>query len=96
MIDDAQQGGLNELSLNNRGLNPEQRLAGQGDAALRDGINIACKAKILKIFKKVGLKDVQALQIGNILRRKVEVLNILNGLIQTGNDGKAAENGFSR
>ena len=88
MIYDAQQCCLNELGFNDGGLDPEQWLAGERDAALGDCIYIACKAKVLQILQKVGLKDVQTLQICDVLRRKVEVLNILDSLVQTGNNGK--------
>ena len=46
--------------------------------------------EILKVVKEAFVKEVQRAQVGDVLFVKVQVLDILNHLLQTGSHGKGA------
>ena len=46
--------------------------------------------EVLQIGQKFLAEKVPAPQIGDVLRREVQILNIINQLLQTSGDGKAA------
>ena len=90
MIYCEQREGLDELSLDGRGTDRDQRLPGKYRRTLRNGINVAGKAEILQIGQKLLVKELPAAKIGNILRAEMEVLDILDKLLQPRGNGKTA------
>ena len=90
MVDAQQQECFDELSLNGRGANSDDGLLGEHRSALRNGPDIAGKLKIRQIIQEFLAKQIAATQIFNILRIKPQLLNVLDDLLQTSRNGKAA------
>jgi len=90
VIDGKKRKGLNELGLNSRSAHRDQGLPGKNRGALGDGVNVAGKAEILQIGQEVLVKELAAPEILDVLLGEVEILNIVNELLQSRHDGKAA------
>ena len=90
MVDGKQGEGLNELRLNSRSPDSHQRLPGKHRRSLGDGINVAGEAEVLQIGQELLVKELTAPEILDILLGKVEILNIVDKLLQTRGDSKAA------
>ena len=56
-IDDVEQGGFDQLRVQNGTLNPEQWLVREDRAAFGDGVNIQGEPKIRQIAEKPVLKE---------------------------------------
>ena len=67
----------------------DQRLARENDRTLRHGIDVTGKMKVCQIGEKVLIKDVQSAQVVDVIRIKMQVLNIFNDLFHSGADGIA-------
>ena len=90
MVDAQQQECFDELSLNGRGPNGDDGLLGEHRSALGNCPDIAGKLKIRQIGQEFLAKQIAATQIFNILRIKPQLLNVLDDLLQTSRNGKAA------
>ena len=90
MIDGKKRKGLNELGLNGRSAHRDQGLPWKDRGALGDGVNVAGKAEILQIGQEALVKELAAPEILNVLLGEVEIFNIVNELLQSRHDGKAA------
>ena len=55
-IDDVEQGGFNQLRVQNGALNPEQRLMREDRAAFGDGVNIQSESKVGEIAQEILAK----------------------------------------
>ena len=93
MIDDIEQRCLDELGLLMGAMTLTRGSLGK-PRYLRNGVNIACKAEFIEIAQKVLLKHIQASQVFNVAVIKMQVLNVLNDLLQSGTDGKAVAVGM--
>ena len=83
VVDDVQKRSLNELCLHNRRDDLDERFARENDRALRNRIDIAGEAEVPQVVEEGGLKDAEALQIGDIRLRKVQVLYIVDELVES-------------
>lgn len=90
MVNDIQQSSFNELCLHDRSHNFDKRFLREDDSTFGNGVNITCKMEILQIVKEVFLEKACASQVINIFRFKMQILDIINGLIQTAGDGIGA------
>lgn len=90
MVDGQQREGLDELGLDGLGPDDDHGLTGKHRGSLRHGVDVAGEMEVLQIGQKFLAEKVPAPQIGNVLRREVQILNIIDQLLQTSGDGKAA------
>ena len=90
VVDDGQKGSLNQLGFHNGGNDLYQGFPGKYHRALGDGINISAEMEVFQVGQKVFVEEIQASQIGNILRGEPEAFDIVNHLLQTGGDGITA------
>ena len=90
MVDAQQQVSLNQLGLNGRGADGDNRLLGENGGSFGNSPDIAGKREIRQIFQKFLAEQVPAPQVGDILGIKMEILNILDDLLQTRGNGVAA------
>ena len=90
MVDSQQCKGLNQLGLNGRSPDRHHGLPGKDRRSLRNRPNVPGEAEVLQIVQKGLGEQPLAPQELDILFIKVKVLNIVDQLIQTGTDGKAA------
>ena len=90
MVDGQQREGLDELGLDGLGPDDDHGLTGKHRGSLRHGVDVAGEMEVLQIGQKFLAEKVPAPQIGDVFRREVQILNIINQLLQTSGDGKAA------
>ena len=81
---------FNELRLDGRGADRQDRLAREDRRALRHGVDIAREVEILQIVQEALVKDAAAAEIGEVVLRKMQIADILDHLLQTCRNGKAA------
>ena len=90
VVDGQQQEGLDQLGLNGLGPDGDHRLPGKDGRTLGDGPNVAGEFEIPQIVQKLLGEQIFALEVGNILLTEMKVFDIVDQLIQTRADGKAA------
>ena len=90
MVDGQQREGLDELGLDGLGPDDDHGLTGKHRGSLRHGVDVAGEMEVLQIGQKFLAEKVPAPQIGDVFRREVQILNIINQLLQTSGDGIAA------
>ena len=90
VVDAQQEIRLNELGLNGRCPDGDNRLIGEDRRALGDGPDIAGELKVRQILQKFLAEHIPAAQVLDVLRTEVQVLNILDDLLQTCRNGKSA------
>ena len=90
MVDAEQKIGFDELRLDSGGTHRQNRLSGEHRRALRHCPDVAGEAEIGKIIQELLTEHIAAAQVGNILLRKMQILDILDNLLQTCRDGEAA------
>ena len=90
VVDGQERERLNELRLDSGGTDDDERLLRKDGRPLRDGVDIAREAEILQIVQKLLAEEVPAAEIGDVLLGEVQVLDIVDQLLQTRRDGKAA------
>ena len=91
LVVDGQQGErLDQLRLDGRCADHHQRLLGKYRRALGDGIDIAGEAEVTEIGQKFLAEDAAAPQVGDVLLREVQVLDVVDELLQSRRDGEAA------
>ena len=90
MVHAQQQIRLNKLRLNGRRADGYDRLPGENGRSLRHRPDVAGEFKIGKIVQEILVKALPLPQVRDILRVKMQLLNILDDLLQTGRDGKPA------
>ena len=90
MVDGQQGEGLDELGFDGRCAHHHQRLLGKYRRALGDGIDIAGETEVTEIGQKFLAEDAAAPQVGDVLLREVQVLDVVDELLQSRRDGEAA------
>ena len=90
MVDAQQQVGLNELGLDGRGADGDQRLLGEDHGALGHGPDIAGELEIAQVFQEILGEEVAASEVGDVLLGEVQLLDVADDLLQTGCDAEAA------
>ena len=90
MVDAQQHIGLDKLCLNGRCTDRDNRLIGENGRTLGNRPDIAGKLEICEVGKEFLAEHIAAAEIVDILRSKVQILNILNNLLQTCRNGEAA------
>ena len=82
MVDDIQDRSLHKLRFHHRRNDFQQRLSRKYHGSFRDRIDISGKMKSSQIFQKIFIKNIQRAQIIDIIRRKMQVANVLYHLFQ--------------
>ena len=90
MVDREQHKGLDQLRFDRRRTNGQYRLVREHRRSLGNGKNIAGKAEIFEISEEILVKNTLGTQIVDIRVLKVQFLDIVDQLLQTGGDRKAA------
>ena len=71
----------------------DERLAGKDHGSLRDRPDAARELEMSEIIKEVLVKDPESAQIGDVLRGKVKLLDIIDQLFDAAHDGISAAAG---
>ena len=90
VVDGQQDHGLDELGLDDRAAHRDDGLAGEDDLAFGNGPHVTFKFEIAEIVQKALGETTAALQIGNILLGKAQILQILHHLLHAGHNGVTA------
>ena len=90
VVERQQQKRLDELRLNGGRADGHDRLAREDRRALRHGPDIAREAEAAQILQEALVEHIPAAQIRNIVLVKMKLLHVLDRLLQTRRDGKAA------
>ena len=90
VVDGQQQEGLQQLGLDGGGPDGEDGLVGEHRGSFGDGVDVAGEAEVCQVVQKSLVEHVPAAEVLDVLRLKVEVLDILDDLLQPGGDGIAA------
>ncbi len=90
VIDGAQQSCFNELRLNDRASDLDDRLIGKNRRSLGNGPDITGKLEGPQIFEKRFGEYLKISQVCQILVVKAQCKKIIDHLIQTGRDRKTA------
>ena len=90
MVELQQDIGLQQLRLDRRSADGQQRLAGEHGRALRHRPDVAREAEMAQIVQKFLRKQPLPAQIREVFLGKMQVLHIVDDLIQPGADGEAA------
>ena len=90
MVQGEQQEGFDKLSLNGGCPDGEDRLPGEDGGAFGYRPNIAGKLEVLQVLQKALAEAALAPQVADVFLGKVQVLNVVDDLLQTGGDGEAA------
>ena len=86
VIDDRQDRSLHKLCLHDRSDDFDQRFPGEDYAAFRDSVDITAEVESAQVVKKIFAEDAEPSQIVHIFIRKVQILNVVNDLFQSGHD----------
>ena len=86
----GQQLGFDHLRLHQVGHHGDDRLVGIHHRALREGVDVAGEAEFAQIVEKLLLEQLQAPQVGDVLRVEAHALQVLQYLLKAGEDGEAA------
>ena len=90
MVHAQQQIRLHQLRLNGGRADGDDRLPGENWRSLRHRPDVAGEFEIRKIVQEILAEALPFPQVRDILRVKMQLLNILDDLLQTGRDGKPA------
>ena len=91
LVVQAQQGeGLDELGLDGRGPDRQDRLPGEDGRPLGDGPDVAGELEMPQVVQKFLGEKPLAPEVPDVLLGEVEVLHIVDELVQTRADGEAA------
>ena len=90
MVDGQQCERLDELGLNGRRADDDQRLFGKHRRPLRNGVNIAGKAEVPQVIQKFLAEQIPSPEIRDVRLCEVQVLDVVDKLLQSGRDGKAS------
>ena len=82
--------GLQQLRLNSRGADGDDRLHREDGRALGDRPDIAREFEITQIVKEALAEDTARAQVGNVLLAEVQLLDIVDYLLQPRGDGVPA------
>ena len=94
MVDFQQQRGFHQLRLDDRRNHGDDGRAGIHDRAFLERVYAAAEVEMSQIIQKFRREHALRAQKVNILRRKMQVFDILHNLLQTGENGKAAAVGI--
>ena len=90
MVHAQQQIRLHQLRLNGGRADGDNRLPGENGRSLRHRPDIAGKLEIGQIVQKILAEALPFPQVRDVLRVKMQLLNILDDLLQTGRNGEPA------
>ena len=90
MVHAQQQVRLHQLRLNGGRTDGDDRLPGENGRSLRHRPDVAGELEIGQIIQEILAEALPPPQVGNVLRVKMQILNILDNLLQTGRDGEPA------
>lgn len=82
VVDDVEHRRLDELGLEDRGLDAQQGFVGEDHRALGHGVDLAREAEVLQVVEELLVKQVQRAQIGDVLRVKVQVFDVVDHLLR--------------
>ena len=94
VIDQIQESRFDQLGFHQRSDYLDQRFPRKDNRSFGNGIDIACKMEAAEIFQKIILKEMEAAQIINIIRIKMQIPDIVYHLLQSGTDRIAAVAGI--
>ena len=90
VVDGQQNHGLNELRLNHRACNGDERLAREYRRALGDSPDIAFELEVAQIVEKRLGEAFAAAEVCDVLLGEAEIFEVGDQLLDTGHDGIAA------
>ena len=90
MVDGQQNHGLNELRLNHRACNGDERLAREYRRALGDSPDVAFELEVAQIVEKRLGEAFAAAEVCDVLLGEAEIFEVGDQLLDTGHDGIAA------
>ena len=88
MVDGQQEKGFNQLCFYRRCAHRDDRFFGENWCSLRHGPDVAGEVKMRQIIQESLGEHLPSPQISNVLRVKVQILNVLHDLLQTGGNRK--------
>ena len=89
VIDGQQHERFNDLRFNCRSANGQNGFAGEYRSSLWNGIQVTGKMEFFQVLQKSFTEAAFSTQIRQVFRRKMQVLNIVNDLFQTGGNCKS-------
>ena len=90
MVDQRQKRRFDELCLYDRGVDPNEGLTRENDAALRNRVDISGESEGSQILQKILFKKVQRTKIFDVFTAKGKMTDIIYGLFQSGGDSKGS------
>ena len=90
MVDGQQQEGFDQLCLNGRGTDRQDRLLGENRRTLGNGPNIAGELEMRQVIQEFLAEQVPAPEILDVRRFETQFLDIVDDLLQAGGNGKSA------
>ena len=90
MVDRRQKHRFDQLGLRSGAAHDNERLAGEDRRTFGDGPDVARKPEITEIVDEFVGEDLLRTHIFDIFGGKVQILQIFNGLLETGRDRKTA------
>ena len=90
MVESQQQESFNQLRLNGRCAHGENRLLRENRRALRHRPDVSREAEAFQIVQEILAENAARAKIRDVVFAEMQVLDILDRLLQTRRDGKAA------
>ena len=82
MVDTQQQECFDELCLNGRSTNGDDRLVGENGSTFRHSPYVASKAEVCQICQEFIAEQISATQVFDVLCREMEILDVIDDLFQ--------------
>ena len=90
VVDGQKREGLKQLRLDRGCAHNDHRLLGEHGCALGHGVDVAAEMEVCKIVQKLLAENTAGTEICDILLVKVQILDIVDQLVETGGDGVTA------
>ena len=90
MVEGDEQQRFQQLALDGRALDRDNRLLREDRHALLNGPDVAVQLEAGQIVQKLFIKGLGGAQVGDVLVGKFQMIHRVNELLQTGHDGVAA------
>ena len=90
MVDDVQDGRLDQLRLHDRRNDLDERLSREDQRSLGDAVDITRELEVREIVQEVGVKGVKAPKVLDILAGEVQLIEVLDQLLHAAHDAVAA------
>ena len=90
MVEGDEQQRFQQLALDGRALDRDDRLLREDRHAFLNGPDVAVQLEVGQIVQKLFIKGLGGAQVGDVLVGKFQMIHSINELLQTGHDGVAA------